>query len=181
MKCVFFNGSLKSNKEDSTTYKVVEIVRKKLEEENIQTKHVYLLDHNFSFGTSFKIEGEDEEKRKELFKEIYTADIIFMCTPIWWGNHSSLTQKLMERMTFFDDYFIETGKNLLENKICAVLITGTSDGFQNIYGSICNWANHLGMTVPPKSFIIYQSNNGSEILEKTTNECLKNILKEISK
>ena len=67
-------------------------------------------------------------------EEGFAADIIVFATPIWWGNHSSLMQRAIERLDELHNELLDTGKSRLENKVGGIVITGEEDGEQHVTG-----------------------------------------------
>src|SRR5689334_15036024 len=91
-----------------------------------------------------------------ILEKILAADIIVFATPIWWGNHSSLMQRVIERLDELHNELLETGKSRLNNKVGGIVITGEEDGEQHITGSIANFLLNIGVTLPPHCSLSYQ-------------------------
>lgn len=74
-----------------------------------------------------------------------------------WGNHSSLMQRVIERLDELHNELLETGESRLDNKVGGIVITGEEDGEQHITGCISNFMLNLGATLPPHCGISYQA------------------------
>ena len=91
-----------------------------------------------------------------ILKKVLGADIIVFATPIWWGNQSSLMQRVIERLDELHTELRETGKSRLTNKVGGIVITGEEDGEQHITGNIANFLLNIGITLPPQCSLSYQ-------------------------
>jgi len=154
IKAVFLLGTLKPKRgEFSHTKVLAEIVAEELEEHNVQSEIVRLADYVIKPGTKNNMGKGDEWPR--ILQKVLAADIIVFATPIWWGNHSSLTQRAIERLDELHEELRETGKSRLTNKVGGIVITGEEDGEQHITGSISNFLISIGVTMPPMCAVSY--------------------------
>ncbi|HXI98262.1 MAG TPA: flavodoxin family protein [Gemmatimonadaceae bacterium] len=154
IKAVFLLGTLKPKRgEFSHTKVLAEIVAEELEEHNVQSEIVRLADYVIKPGTKNNMGKSDEWPR--ILQKVLAAEIIVFATPIWWGNHSSLTQRAIERLDELHEELRETGKSRLTNKVGGIVITGEEDGEQHITGSISNFLISIGVTMPPMCAVSY--------------------------
>ena len=154
IKAVFLLGTLKpKGGEFSHTKVLAEIVAEELGEHNVQSEIVRLADYVIKPGTKNNMGKGDEWPR--ILQKVLAADIIVFATPIWWGNHSSLTQRAIERLDELHEELRETGKSRLTNKVGGIVITGEEDGEQHITGSISNFLISIGVTMPPMCAVSY--------------------------
>ena len=154
IKAVFLLGTLKPKRgEFSHTKVLAEIVAEELGEHNVQSEIVRLADYVIKPGTKNNMGKGDEWPR--ILQKVLAAEIIVFATPIWWGNHSSLTQRAIERLDELHEELRETGKSRLTNKVGGIVITGEEDGEQHITGSISNFLISIGVTMPPMCAVSY--------------------------
>lgn len=113
----------------------------------IRCETVKLIDHSIPPGT-YSDMGEGDEW-PGILQKVLEADIVIFATPIWWGNHSSLMQRVIERLDEMHDMILAGKKSPLEGKVGGVVITGDSDGAQHVIGNVFNFFNAVGLTVPP--------------------------------
>lgn len=90
-----------------------------------------------------------------ILEKLIQSDIIIFATPIWWGGHSSLIQRVLERLDELNDEILETGKSELLNKVGGMVITGAEDGAQNVIASLANFMIWNGLTLPPACSLSY--------------------------
>ena len=146
MKAVILLGTLKTD-EISNTETLCEFLTESLESRRIKTEIVKLVDHTILPGTYFDMGDGDEWP--QILKKIEAADILILATPVWWGNHSSETQRVIERLDEVHDEILEGKESRLDGKIGGIVITGDSDGAQNIIASFANFFNAVGLVLPP--------------------------------
>jgi multimeric flavodoxin WrbA len=157
LRAIFLLATLKhkrSGQEFSHTQVLSEVVIECLREYNVQCEIVRLADYEIPPGTKSNMGGRDEWPR--ILKKILASDIIVFATPIWWGNQSSLMQRVIERLDELHNELLETGKSRLNNKVGGIVITGEEDGEQHITGNISNFFSNMGLVVPPHASVAYQ-------------------------
>ena len=146
MRAVILLGTLKrsglSNTETLTGF-----LADRMRRQGIQCDTVKLSAHTILPGT-YSDMGEVDEW-PAILEKILAADIIILATPVWWGNHSSLTQQVIERLDEMHDKILAGEPSPLEGKAGGIVITGDSDGAQNIIANVCNFFNAVGVLVPP--------------------------------
>lgn len=149
LNVLVLNGSLKHKaKELSNTEEVAELVIENMKSHS-EIKHeiIRLADKNMPVGLGFR-ESEDDEW-PDVVEKIKKADIVLFATPIWWGQRSSLMQRIIERMDAFDEEYIHGGRSALLNKVAGVVITGSEDGAQQTLASIMEVLTFMNFTLPP--------------------------------
>jgi multimeric flavodoxin WrbA len=146
MKAVILLGTLKKN-ELSNTETLSQFFSEKLAEQKIDCKIIKLVDYNIYPGTYSNM-GEGDEWTY-ILEYLLDSDIIIFATPIWWSNQSSEIQRVIERLDEIHDEILEGKKSRLEGKTGGIIITGDSDGAQNIIANISNFFNAIGITFPP--------------------------------
>lgn len=159
MKAVFLLASLKRKDkgEYSNTGVLCELLMEKLKEQGVESEMVALIDHHIPAGikTDMGLVDGTQDEWPGIFARMSAADIVVFATPIWWGNMSSLMQRVVERMDEVNDELIATGKSALLNKVGGMVITGAEDGTQNVIGSLGNFMAWNGFTVPPAPSLSY--------------------------
>jgi multimeric flavodoxin WrbA len=169
MKCIIASCSLKPSAGSSNTQILVDHVVDLLEQQGVNCEVFYLAEQhkNYDPGVDVNNNSGEPDAMTELMNAVLTADMFIIATPIWWGLHSSIAQAVVERFTYFDDWAIENDLNALYGKSFGVIVTGASDGVQHIMGNLYNFANNLGFTIPPDSYVSYLGDGGDAILKDT--------------
>ncbi|HKR08854.1 MAG TPA: flavodoxin family protein [Gemmatimonadaceae bacterium] len=144
----------RSGQEFSHTETLCEVVIECLRDNGVRSQMIRLVDKNIPAGRKSRMASGDDWPG--ILKKILASDIIIFATPIWWGNQSSLMQRVIERLDELHDELLETGKSRLTNKVGGIVITGEEDGEQHITGNISNFLLNIGVTLPPHCAVSYQ-------------------------
>ena len=151
LTAVVLLATLKPKNQLSHTAVLAKLLIEKLGRSNVQSEIIRLIDYDIKPGTRENM-GKGDEWPK-ILKKILVADIIIFATPIWWGLHSSLMQRVVERMDTLNDSLLETGTSPLANKVASLVVTGAEDGAQHITGNLLSFITYNGMTIPPGSSV----------------------------
>lgn len=159
MKAIFLLASLKRRDkgEYSNTGVLCELLIEKLKEHGVESEVVALIEHHIPPGlkTDMGMVDGRQDEWPGIFEKMSAADIVVFATPIWWGNMSSLMQRVVERMDQVNDELIENGTSAMLNKVGGMVITGAEDGTQHIIGMLGNFMAWNGFTVPPAPSLSY--------------------------
>jgi multimeric flavodoxin WrbA len=157
LKAIFLLATLKHKRgggEFSHTETLSELVIECLRQHEVRSEIVRLVDYDIKPGIKSNMGKGDEWPT--ILKKVLAADIIVFATPIWWGNQSSLMQRVIERLDELHNELLDTGRSRLTNKVGGIVITGEEDGEQHITGNISNFLLSIGVTLPPQCAISYQ-------------------------
>lgn len=146
MKVTILLGTLKSEGL-SNTETLCEFLVERMAREDVTCTIVKLVDYNILAGTYSDMGPGDEWP--EILEEVLDSDALIFATPIWWDNHSSLIQRVIERLDELHDKVLAGEPSPLEGKVGGIVITGDSDGAQHVIGNISNFFNALGVLLPP--------------------------------
>ncbi|MDB4939825.1 MAG: hypothetical protein JWO40_250 [Candidatus Doudnabacteria bacterium] len=149
LKVLVLNASLKHGPELSNTEEVVNVVLGKMQKfSEIESEIIRLSDQNIPVGLGYK--ESDDDQWPTIVKKMVAANIIIFATPIWWGQRSSLMQRIIERMDAFDEGTVPEGRGALLNKVAGVVVTGSEDGAQQVLASIMEVLTFMNFTLPPQ-------------------------------
>lgn len=149
IKVLILNASLKHGPDISNTEEVANLVTGHMKEHGIVTvESIRLADKNIPVGLGFR--ESDDDEWPEIVEQIKAADVLLFATPIWWGQRSSLMQRIIERLDALDEEYLSTGRSALLNKVGGVVITGSEDGAQHVLASIMEVLTFMNITLPPQ-------------------------------
>lgn len=149
LSVLVLNASLKHGDVKSNTEEVTDIVLAHIKELSpVDTETVRLADKIIPVGLGFR-ESEDDEW-PTIAEKMRNADIILFATPVWWGQRSSLMQRIIERMDAFDEESHRGGRATFINKVAGIVITGSEDGAQQVMASIMEVLSFMNFTLPPQ-------------------------------
>ncbi|MES2454767.1 MAG: flavodoxin family protein [Bacteroidota bacterium] len=168
MKAIILLGTLK-NKGRSNTEVLTDFAISYLAKQSIECEIIRLVEYNILPGTYINLETPDDFP--EIYEKIKAADILFFATPIWWNNHSSEIQRVIERLDEVYDQILDGKESPLEGKFGGVIVTGDSDGVEHITGNISNFFLSIGINVPAYSSLgVIWEGHGKK--KKTTKSAL---------
>ena len=146
MKALILLGTLKT-KGRSNTETLTGFFCSYLKDYKIDFEIIKLANHHILPGSYTHLDTKDDWPA--IYEKILEAKIILFATPIWWNNHSSELQRIIERLDEVYD-LIQAGKESpLEGKIGGVIVTGDSDGVEHITANIANFFCCVGVAVAP--------------------------------
>tara|TARA_R110002020_G_scaffold254617_1_gene468343 strand:- start:24950 stop:25681 length:732 start_codon:yes stop_codon:yes gene_type:complete len=153
LKAIIFNCTLKKSPAPSHTSSLVELSVGIMERENVQVDQLRIIDHDIPPGehpdmTKF---GWENDEWPKIFKQVEEADILIIATPIWLGQLSSITKKLIERLDGMGSKLNEKGQYIYYGKVGGCMITGNEDGLKHISMEVLYSLQHLGFSIPPQS------------------------------
>lgn len=131
----------------SNTETLCEFLASRLTRADIASETVKLVNHQIPPGTYTDM-GEGDEW-PAIFEKVLASEILIIATPIWWDNHSSLIQRVIERLDQVHDGILAGKPSALDGKAAGIVITGDSDGAQHVIANVCNFLNAIGVAVPP--------------------------------
>jgi multimeric flavodoxin WrbA len=154
LKALFFNGTLKKSPAVSNTEGLIEVSRLIMEKEGVQTEVIRTIDHpDIATGVypDMREQGWDTDEWPEIYKKVQAADILVVAGPIWLGDNSSQTKKIIERLYGCSSELNEAGQYAYYGKVGGCLITGNEDGVKHCAMNVLYSLQHLGYTIPPQA------------------------------
>src|SRR5690606_8950917 len=94
-------------------------------------------------------EGWDVDDWPKLYEKVKQADVVIVGGPIWLGDNSSETKKLIERMYAASSDLNNKGQYVYYGKVGGCIITGNEDGVKHCAMNILYSLQHIGFTIPP--------------------------------
>lgn len=171
LNVLVLNASLKNQGDKvSNTEELAQLVLDNMGED-VQSEIIRLADINIPVGLRFK--ESDDDQWPEIVEKMKNADVVIFATPIWWGQRSSLMQRIIERMDAFDEEVIKGGRKVLLNKVAGIVVTGSEDGAQQTIASIMEVLTFMNFTLPPQCAAYWVGEVGGDTAKDRENR-LKN-------
>lgn len=151
LKSLYVNCTLKKSPRKSHTRTLIDVSMNIMEKEGVQAKCIRLADYDVAYGVypDMTEYGAEKDEWPELWKEVETADILIIGTPIWLGEKSSIATKLIERLYSMSGLQNDKGQYVYYGKAGGCLITGNEDGIKHCAMGILYALQHIGYTIPP--------------------------------
>ena len=146
MKATILLGTLKKSAL-SNTETLSEFLSRRMKRNGIRCEIIKLVDYQVLPGTYSDMGAGDEWPG--VLEKVLRSEIVILATPVWWGNQSSLIQRVIERLDELHDKVLAGEPSPLEGKVGGIVITGDSDGAEHIIGNLCNFFNAVGLLIPP--------------------------------
>lgn len=153
LKAIFFNGTLKKSPEVSNTEGLLEASRQLMEKHGVSTEVIRTIDHDIATGVQpdMREHGWKTDEWPEIYKKVQAADIVVIAGPIWLGDNSSQTKKIIERLYANSAETNEKGQWAYYGKAGGCIITGNEDGLKHCAMNILYSLQHVGFTIPPQA------------------------------
>src|SRR4051812_17628777 len=154
LRAVIFNGTLKRSPEPSQTDGLLAVTRGIMERLGVRVDEVRTVDHEIPPGVwpDMTEHGYTRDDFPELYASLVVpADIIVLAGPIWLGDQSSQTRKIIERLYAYSGEVNAAGQWSYYGKVGGALTTGNEDGGKHVSAQILYALQHIGLVVPPQS------------------------------
>ncbi len=153
LKALFINTTLKKSPEVSNTEGLANISQKIMSKNGVQVETIRSIDHDIATGVypDMREHGWETDEWPEITKKVMEADILIISGPIWLGDNSSETKKIIERLYALSSNLNEAGQYAFYGKVGGCLITGNEDGVKHCAQNILYSLQHIGYTIPPQS------------------------------
>jgi multimeric flavodoxin WrbA len=153
LSAVFFNGTLSKSPAPSHTERLINVSRGIMEKHGVKTELIRTIDHDIATGVwpDMREHGWKIDEWPELYKKVAAADILVIAGPIWLGDNSSQTKKLIERLYACSSLLNDQGQYAYYGKVGGCLITGNEDGIKHCAMNVLYSLQHLGYAIPPQA------------------------------
>lgn len=153
LKALMINCTLKASPAESSTEVLGRQVLAALADHGVTGEAVRVVDRAIAPGVKTDM-GEGDEW-PPLRQAILDADILVFATPTWMGQHSSVAQRVLERL---DAELSETdaaGRPILFDKLAIPVVVGNEDGAHHIIGILAQSLTDVGFTVAAQSSVYW--------------------------
>jgi multimeric flavodoxin WrbA len=149
LKAQPINCTLKSDPgQDSSTDAMLALLAREFARCGVEVADtIRIAAHNVPPGvTSNEGDGDDWPSIRE---RILAADILVFGTPIWMGQPSSVSKRVLERMDAFLGETDDAGRMPSYGKVAVCAVVGNEDGAHAVSSQIFQALNDVGWTIPP--------------------------------
>jgi multimeric flavodoxin WrbA len=124
-----------------------------MEKHGVQTEIIRTIDQDIAVGVwpDMREHGAKTDEWPEIFKRVMAADILVIAGPIWLGDNSSETKKVIERLYACSSILNSAGQYAFYGKVGGCLITGNEDGVKHCAMNVLYSLQHLGCVIPPQA------------------------------
>ncbi|HEX8762415.1 MAG TPA: flavodoxin family protein [Candidatus Saccharimonadales bacterium] len=153
LRALFINCTLKKSPDVSNTQGLIDISRTIMEKHGVKVDEIRAIDHDIATGVypDMRKKGWKTDHWPKLYKTVQAADILIIAGPIWLGDNSSVTKKIIERLYGSSGELNKDGQYAYYGKVGGCLITGNEDGIKHCAQNILYSLQHIGYTIPPQA------------------------------
>jgi multimeric flavodoxin WrbA len=153
LSALFFNCTLKKSPERSHTQGLVDISADIMRKQGVSVEVIRAIDHDIATGVypDMTERGWATDEWPEIFPRVMAADILVIAGPIWLGDNSSVTKRVIERLYAHSGDLNEQGQWAYYGRVGGALITGNEDGIKHCAMDILYSLQHVGYVIPPQA------------------------------
>ncbi len=154
LRAVVFNGTTKRSPEPSHTDGLWEIVRGIFANVGVTIDEIRTADREIPAGLwpDMREHGYEHDEFPDIYKRLVTpAHILIIAGPIWLGDQSSHTRKIIERLYAYSSDVNAAGQWSYYGKVGAAITTGNDDGGKHVSAQVLYALQHIGLTIPPQA------------------------------
>jgi multimeric flavodoxin WrbA len=153
LKAIFFNGTLTKSPAVSNTEGLIKVSAQIMQKQGVDVEIIRTIDHDIATGIypDMREQGWKSDEWPEIYKRVQAADILVIAGPIWLGDNSSQTKKIIERLYANSSELNSDGQYAYYGKVGGCLITGNEDGVKHCAMNVLYSLQHLGCVIPPQA------------------------------
>ncbi|MDX6278936.1 MAG: hypothetical protein QOH03_7 [Kribbellaceae bacterium] len=153
LRALFINCTLKRSPERSNTEGLIEVSKHILDKQGVDVEVIRAIDHDIATGVwpDMTEHGWATDEWPALQEKVMAADILVIAGPIWLGDNSSVTKKVIERLYANSSILNSAGQYAYYGRVGGCVITGNEDGVKHCAMNVLYSLQHLGYTIPPQA------------------------------
>jgi multimeric flavodoxin WrbA len=153
LRAMFVNCTLKRSPEPSHTDGLVEASAALMRKHGVEVEVLRAVDHDIATGVYVDMteHGWPSDAWPAIHERVMASQILVLAGPIWLGDNSSVTKRVIERLYAGSGILNDAGQYAYYGKVGGCLITGNEDGIKHCAMNILYSLQHLGYTIPPQA------------------------------
>jgi multimeric flavodoxin WrbA len=153
LRALYISCTLKKSPEVSNTEGLLRKSMTIMEKHGVKTELIRAVDHDIATGVypDMTEHGWESDEWPQLYKKVMAADILVLCGPIWLGDNSSVTKRVIERLYGNSGELNKAGQYAFYGKVGGCIITGNEDGIKHCAQNVLYSLQHIGYTIPPQA------------------------------
>jgi multimeric flavodoxin WrbA len=153
LRAMFFNGTLTRSPGPSHTDLLIGVSTSIMRKHGVDVEVVRTIDQNIATGIypDMREHGWESDAWPEIYKRVQEAHIVVLAGPIWLGDNSSETKKVIERLYACSSELNEAGQYAFYGRVGGCLITGNEDGVKHCAMNVLYSLQHLGFVIAPQA------------------------------
>ncbi len=153
LRAMYINCTLKPSPEMSHTQGLVDASAEVMRHHGVEVDLLRAVDHDLATGVwpDMTEHGAASDEWPKIVPRVMAADILVLAGPIWLGDNSSVTKRVIERLYACSSLLNDAGQYAYYGRVGGCLITGNEDGIKHCAMNVLYSLQHLGYTIPPQA------------------------------
>jgi multimeric flavodoxin WrbA len=153
LRAMFINCTLKPSPDISNTQGLVDASAAVMRRHGVEVDMLRAADHDIATGVwpDMTEHGIATDEWPAILPRVMAADILVIAGPIWLGDNSSVTKRVIERLYAGSSLLNEAGQYAYYGRVGGCPITGNEDGIKHCAMNVLYSLQHLGYTIPPQA------------------------------
>ena len=153
LRAMFVNCTLKRSPELSHTQGLVDISTAIMRKHGVEVEVLRAVDHDIATGVYLDMteHGWQSDEWPQIHERVMASDILVIAGPIWLGDNSSVTKRVIERLYGGSGELNAAGQYAYYGRVGGCLITGNEDGIKHCAQNVLYSLQHIGYTIPPQA------------------------------
>jgi multimeric flavodoxin WrbA len=153
LRAMYVNCTLKRSPELSHTQGLVDASAQLMSRHGVEVEVLRAVDHDIATGVYLDMteHGWSSDDWPGIHERVMASDILVIAGPIWLGDNSSITKKIIERLYAGSGELNAAGQYAYYGRVAGCLITGNEDGIKHCAQNILYSLQHIGYTIPPQA------------------------------
>ena len=146
LRALALNCTLSPSPAESSSGKLAQEVLDALAAHGVEGSMVRVVDHDVRPGV--ELDMGDGDAWPAIREQVMAADILVLATPTWLGQHSSVAQRVFERLDAELSETDDEGRLQTYGKVAVAAIVGNEDGAHHITAVTYQALSDVGFTIP---------------------------------
>jgi len=153
LAALYVNCTLKPSPELSYTQGLIDLSAGIMRKQGVDVETIRAMDHDIATGVwpDMTEHGAASDAWPQLYRKVLAADILVVAGPIWLGDNSSVTKRVIERLYSCSHLLNDAGQYAYYGRVAGCLITENEDGVKHCAMNVLYSLQHLGYTIPPQA------------------------------
>ena len=150
LTALYINTTLTRSPGVSHTQLLIDASASIMQKQGVTVDQFRAVDHPIATGIypDMREHGWTDDAWPDLFDRVQAADILIIAGPIWLGDNSSQTKKIIERLYAHSGELNARGQWLYYGKVGGCLITGNEDGIKHCASNVLYSLQHIATRSP---------------------------------
>jgi multimeric flavodoxin WrbA len=133
----------------SSSQLLAEQLLEELSSHGVEGTAIRVVDHEVKPGVQLDMGGSDAWPA--IRRQLMAADILVFATPTWMGQHSSVAQRVLERLDAELSEKDDEGRLQTFGKVAVAAVVGNEDGAHHISAILFQGLNDVGFSLPAQA------------------------------